>query len=148
MKTINIILAALLILALPIYAFDANAQLTVKAVMNKDTATKLIPQTYAEADKAMILPRNKFLLYTLDGNNIMWGEFSKGYFKGQDTSGKYTWGIYGKDVFAGFYDGDFFWGRYRSGSWTAYGLFNLNFARGRYVVFPNIMPTVEATAKV
>ena len=88
--------------------------------------------------------RARFLLYTNDGQDIMWGVFANGYFRGEDNHGKYAWGIYGKSVFAGFYDGEFFWGRYRRGNWKAFGLFDKNYSKGKYVIFPPAIPRVAA----
>jgi len=94
---------------------------------------------------AIEIPR-RFILWTHDGKSVMWGTYGNGYFRGKDNHGKYTWGIYGRSVFAGFYNGKFFWGHYRRGFWKAEGLFGLNAAHGRYVTFPSVYPipvTVE-----
>lgn len=151
-KTISIILAAMLVLIVPLVsAFDTNTatELSVREVRSKDSLMEKIPETYEVAAKEMsILPvQKRFLLYSNDGKHVMWGELANGYFKGKDNHGKYTWGIYGNDVFAGFYDGKFFWGRYRNGNWVAYGLFNMRSIRGKYIVFPTIT-TQLATADV
>jgi hypothetical protein len=105
-----------------------------------------VPETYEETD-ARICRRTRFLLYTHDGKHIMWGFIGNGYFVGQDNLGKHCWGIYGKGVFAGFYDGEFFWGKYRCGNWKAEGLFGENYTHGKYILFPttNIIPTITAT---
>ncbi len=73
----------------------------------------------------------------------MWGFVGKGYFVGTDNQGKRCWGIYDKGIFAGFYDGEFFWGNYRGGNWKAEGLFGLNSSHGKYILFPtpDITPT-------
>jgi hypothetical protein len=71
----------------------------------------------------------------------MWGYVGNGFFVGQDNLGKRCWGIYGNGVFAGFYDGGFFWGKYRNGNWKAEGLFGENCAHGKYILFPT--PTIE-----
>ena len=156
MKNIlKIILAAMLVLALPLVsAFDANVESDFSRtdVLKKDNAMEKIPATYELAVKEMsILPiQHWFLLYTNNGKNVMWGEFSRGYFKAEDNHGKYTWGIYGQDVFAGFYDGKFFWGRYRNGNWKAYGLFNLRSSKGKFVVFPSpvLRPQTISSAQI
>jgi hypothetical protein len=102
-----------------------------------------VPETYEETD-SRIRQRTRFLLYTHDGKHIMWGFVGNGYFVGQDNLGKRCWGIYGKGVFAGFYDGEFFWGKYRCGNWKATGLFGENYTHGKYILFPttNITPAI------
>jgi hypothetical protein len=102
--------------------------------------------TYEETD-SRICQRIRFLLYTHDGKHIMWGFVGNGYFVGKDNLGKRCWGIYGKGVFAGFYDGEFFWGKYRCGNWKAVGLFGENYTHGKYILFPttNIEPAITAT---
>jgi len=93
--------------------------------------------------EAIPIPR-RFLLWTHNGKNIMWGTYGNGYFRGQDNHGEYVWGIYGRGVFAGFYDGEFFFGYYRRGFWKATGLFGLETAHGRYVTFPSVYPVPMA----
>lgn len=102
-----------------------------------------VPETYEKTD-SRIRQRTRFLLYTHDGKHIMWGFVGNGYFVGQDNLGKRCWGIYGKGVFAGFYDGEFFWGKYRCGNWKATGLFGENYTHGKYILFPttNITPAI------
>ena len=102
---------------------------------------EIVPKTYEETDAQLVPTRTRFLLYTHDGKHIMWGYVGNGFFVGQDNLGKRCWGIYGKGVFAGFYDGDFFWGKYRSGHWKAVGLFGENYTHGKYILFP--IPTLE-----
>jgi hypothetical protein len=105
----------------------------------------LVPRTYEEAD-SQLSTRTRFLMYTHDGKHIMWGFVGNNHFVGTDNLGKRCWGIYGKGVFAGFYDGDFFWGRYRNGNWKAEGLFGENYAHGKYILFPTttLEPSTEA----
>jgi hypothetical protein len=105
-----------------------------------------VPGTYEETN-SRICKRIRFLLYTHDGKHIMWGFVGSGYFVGQDNLGKRCWGIYGNGVFAGFYDGEFFWGKYRCGNWKATGLFGENYTHGKYILFPttNITPAITAT---
>jgi hypothetical protein len=105
-----------------------------------DALRESVPGTYEEAD-SLICKRVRFLLYTHDGKHIMWGFVGDGYFVGQDNLGKRCWGIYGNGVFAGFYDGEFFWGKYRCGNWKAEGLFGENYTHGKYVLFPSITAT-------
>jgi len=104
-----------------------------------------VPETYEETD-SRICQRTRFLLYTHDGKHIMWGFVGNGYFVGKDNLGKRCWGIYGKGIFAGFYDGEFFWGKYRCGNWKAEGLFGENYTHGKYILFPeiNIEPVITA----
>ena len=56
-----------------------------------------------------------------------------GYFIGKDDQGKSAWGIFGKTMFAGMYDGNFFYGKWNNNNWTAYGLFGLEKATGGFV---------------
>ena len=106
-----------------------------------DSMRELVPESYEETD-ARVVQRTRFLLYAKDGKHIMWGFVGNGHFVGTDNMGKRCWGIYGKGVFAGFYDGEFFWGQYRCGNWKAQGLFGLNSASGKYVIFS--VPTLTA----
>ena len=110
-----------------------------------DALRETVPETYEEAD-SLVCTRVRFLLYTHDGEHIMWGFVGDGYFVGQDNLGKRCWGIYGNGVFAGFYDGEFFWGKYRCGNWKAEGLFGEDYAYGKYILFPtrNTDPSVTA----
>jgi hypothetical protein len=66
----------------------------------------------------------------------MWGSYGNGRFVGTDNLGKRCWGIYGKGIFAGFYAGEFFWGKYDGGKWKAEYLFGLENSSGAYVLFP------------
>lgn len=102
-----------------------------------------VPSTYDETDARLSTQRVRFLLYTHDGKHIMWGYVGNGYFVGTDNQGKRCWGIYGNNVFAGFYDGNFFWGKYRGGNWKAEGLFGLNSASGKYILFPTPALTAD-----
>lgn len=146
-KVAYILLAALLIMTLPTaLALDTESSitLTLKDVRNKEKLMDKIPANLSEVDIAIskTVQPNRFLLYTNDGKNVMWGLVANGYFRGKDNHNKYTWGIYGQNVFAGFYDGEFFWGKYRNGRWIAHGLFGLKNARGKFVVFPQLTPSV------
>jgi hypothetical protein len=104
---------------------------------------QLAPTTFEAADGEIRPVRHRFLLWTRDGAHIMWGRYGNGRFVGTDNLRKRCWGIYGKGVFAGFYDGDFFWGHYHNGTWKARYLFGLNASHGRYILFPHI-PAVDA----
>jgi hypothetical protein len=115
---------------------------------NIENLQETVPRTYEEADSLLCSHRIRFLLYTHDGKHIMWGFVGNNYFVGQDNLGKRCWGIYGNGVFAGFYNSQFFWGRYRSGNWKAEGLFETNYTYGKYILFPttNTEPTIAATS--
>ena len=67
----------------------------------------------------------------------MWGTSGNGIFVGTDNLGKRYWEIYGNGIFAGFYDGEFFWGRYSNGAWKAQYLFGLRYSYGKHVLFRN-----------
>lgn len=108
-----------------------------------NTLKENIPQSYEMTEKKMaeIMPiPNRFLMWTNDGRHIMWGTFARGYFVGSDNLGKKAWGIYYNGVFAGFYDGAFFQGKYSNGYWKAYDLFGLRLSQGKYITFPTIQP--------
>ncbi|MFH1399207.1 MAG: hypothetical protein ABIG95_03785 [Candidatus Woesearchaeota archaeon] len=116
---------------------------TVVSAQDKTEASiKAKAETLIQKIDAETLEQNiaqnpaKFLLWTRDLEHIMWGKFSNGYFKGTDNLGKEAFGVYQAGIFAGFYDGKLFYGKYKAGSWTAYGLFGMRSASGRYVLFP------------
>ncbi|MDG6222908.1 MAG: hypothetical protein QCH99_06575 [Candidatus Bathyarchaeota archaeon] len=132
--------------AVAVNADDASITVVPKEIgelsnVEVDNLRELVPETYEETD-ARVIQRTRFLLYTKDGKYIMWGFVGNGHFVGTDNMDKHCWGIYGKGVFAGFYDGEFFWGNYRGGNWKAEGLFGLNSASGKYILFPT--PTLTA----
>jgi len=102
----------------------------------------LAPETYEEAEASILPVRSRFILWTGNGAHVMWGSYGNGRFVGKDNLGKRCWGIYGKGVFAGFYDGDFFYGKYENGNWKAQYLFGLDNSRGEYKLFP--APTLTA----
>jgi hypothetical protein len=108
-----------------------------------DSLKEAVPSTYEETDARVSTQRVRFLLYTNDGKHVMWGFVGNGHFVGTDNNGKRCWGIYGNNVFAGFYDGEFFWGKYRSNNWKAEGLFGLNYANGKYILFPTPALTAD-----
>ncbi len=104
-----------------------------------------IPETFEKTEAEIVPVRGRFILWTHDGKHVMWGNYGNRHFTGTDNFGKRAWGIFGKHFFAGFYDGEFFYGRYWRGRWRARSLFGLEKAHGRYVVFPRIIPiAVEA----
>jgi len=144
----------LIMTALPIVsAFEKNSGIenvlsersVEKAAENDpEVLKKTIPESYEAI--ASLYPRiNRFLLWTNNGINIMWGTYGKGYFRGEDNNDKKAWGIYGAKVFAGFYDGEFFYGRYRNHKWRATNLFNKNISFGEFETFPG--PVVEPVAR-
>ncbi len=116
------------------YVLDMPKKELLNKLFNK------IPRNYSIA-KEKIVFKNRFLLYTSDGKHVMWGIFGRGYFYGKDNNGNYSWGIYTKSIFTGFYNGTLFWGRYRNGRWKSSGLFGLKRAYGKYIVFPHTNPT-------
>ena len=101
-----------------------------------ESLREAVPDTYEETDSRISTQRVRFLMYTHDGKHIIWGFVGNGHFVGTDNLGKRCWGIYGNGVFAGFYDGEFFWGKYRGGNWKAEGLFGMNCSHGKYILFP------------
>ena len=102
---------------------------------------QLIPKTPEETEAAIYPTRSRFLMWTYDGVHIMWGICGNGRFVGTDNLGKRCWGIYGNGVFAGFYGGEFFWGRYSNGAWGAQYLFGLRYSYGKYLLFPSPVTT-------
>ena len=104
---------------------------------DKEQLRELAPETFEEAEVNIYPIRSRFLLYTNDGIHIMWGSYGNGRFVGTDNLGKRCWGIYGRGVFAGFYDGEFFYGKYSDGTWKAEYLFGLQNSQGKYVLFPH-----------
>jgi len=112
--------------------------ITPEQAQNPEQLKKLIPATAEAADRNIYPIRTRFLLYTYDGVHVMWGVYGRGYFVGTDNLGKRCWGVYGRGVFAGFYCGEFFWGKYYNGAWKAQGLFGLAYSSGKYVTFPHI----------
>jgi hypothetical protein len=113
---------------------------------NVEKLREQVPKSLAEAQASIAPVRTKYLLYTSDGNHIMWGIYGNGRFTGTDNNGKTCWGIYEKGIFAGFYDGTFFYGKYSVGAWRAQGLFDLNACSGKYVLFPSPVASVTAEA--
>lgn len=145
MKVRNIAMllsVAMLIVALPMAAALDRRTTDIESMKKLDVeeleakVVEQAPESYEKAVDSVGNTLNRYLLYTRDGKNIMWGHYFNGIFAGTDNHGKHTWGIYGKYIFAGFYDGEFFYGKYRSGRWKANGLFDLEESSGRYVLFP------------
>ncbi len=121
---------------------ETSVTITADQATNADQLKELVPATPEEAEQSICPVRTRYLMYTYDGVHIMWGVFGYGRFVGTDNLGKRAWGIYGRGVFAGFYDGEFFWGRYVNGTWKAQYLFGLENSCGKYVLFP--LPVASA----
>lgn len=95
--------------------------------------------------------KGRFIMYTHDGMHILWGNIGNGHFVGQDDTGAEIWGIYENHKFAGFKDGELFYGSYRGGHkggfWKAFNLYDEE-SFGRFVLFPQrqfpeIFPQLE-----
>ena len=129
------------------YAASLNVDetaLEMELTEDVDALVRMVPKTLEEAKAEIVTLKARYLMWTSDGLHIMWGFCGNGRFTGSDNSGNHCWGIYGKSVFAGFYDGEFFWGRYRNGTWKAQGLFKFGQTHGRYVLFPIVVPVAAA----
>jgi len=122
---------------------NSDEAVSIEPALDVETLKKKIPTTFEEAETSISPLRARFLLWTHDGVHVLWGIYGNGRFVGTDNLGKRCWGIYGRGVFAGFSDGEFFWGRYANGAWKAQYLFDLRYAYGKYVLFPQ--PTVTST---
>lgn len=99
---------------------------------------------------------NRYLMWTFDGVNVMWGVYGNGYFVGNDNNGNIAWGIYGSDpviqksrtisrytTFSGYYKekGNLFEGNFKGSTWDAKNLFNRRVSSGRFITFkPKPMP--------
>ena len=118
---------------------------TLAEIENMEQIKAKITKTYEESEASIVPTRNRFLLYTSDGTHIMWGFCGNGRFVGTDNNGIRCWGIYGQGIFAGFYDGEFFWGKYSNTQWKAEYLFGLRYSHGNYVLFPTPIPTTANT---
>ena len=157
MKTVKfakLFLVAVLIISLPIaFAFDGKVEKArdikqADASARDEALIEKIPETYDLADAQIVPYRHRYLMWTNDGSHVMWGNYGNGHFVGTDNIGKNAWGIYGKNVFAGFYDNQFFWGKYSSGRWHAFDLFGLKESHGGYLLFPVKYPPIEARTKL
>lgn len=157
-KTIQMLLIGLLVMAMPfaaameengvnkrgwynrLKAVDVSNALELDEELTQEEAEERIqlemPESLEAAQENAESRLGRFILYTHDGKNVMWGFFGNHYFYGEDNNGKVAYGIYGNHIFAGFYDGEFFWGKYRRGHFKAEGLFGEDYSRGRYVTFP------------
>lgn len=129
--------------------FENGLAITPEQANDPNKLRELVPATLEEADKNIYPIRTRFLMWTNDGVHIMWGFYGRGHLVGTDNMGKRCWGIYGNGIFAGFYDGEFFWGRYSNGAWKAQYLFGLRYSSGRFVTFPRLaLATAEAVSIV
>jgi len=125
---------------------DDSVVISPEQAEDTEQLRELAPATLEEAERNIWPVRYRFLMWTSDGMHIMWGIIGNGRFVGTDNLGKRCWGIYGKGVFAGFYDGEFFWGKYSNGLWKAEYLFGLDNSRGSYELFPSPTITSEDAA--
>jgi len=117
-----------------------ETSLEMEVTEDVEALVRRVPKTLEEAEAGIVSLRARYLMWTHDGVHIMWGFCGNGRFTGSDNSGNRCWGIYGKGVFAGFYDGEFFWGRYCNGTWKAQDLFKPGQTHGRYLPFPRVVP--------
>jgi len=90
---------------------DGSILISLEQAEDKEQLEELAPETLEEAERSIYPVRRRFLLWTYEGVHIMWGVYGNGRFVGADSLGKRCWGINGKGVFAGFYDGEFFTGK-------------------------------------
>ncbi len=123
---------------------DDGIAISPEQAADPEQLKRLVPSTLAEAEANILPIRRRFLMWTYDGVHVMWGTFGNGRFVGTDNLGKQCWGIYGRGIFAGFYDGQFFWGGYSSGAWKAQYLFGLRYSYGKFLTFPQLTPTVAS----
>jgi hypothetical protein len=107
-----------------------------------DDLLKRLPKDFETVEAEVRPLRNRFVMWTRDLKHVMWGHYGNGFFIGTDNHGKRAWGIYRRGLFAGFYDGKLFYGKYRQGCWKARGLFGEPTSFGRYVVSPTPVATV------
>ena len=121
-----------------------EAALEMEVTEDVEALVSSVPETLEEVEAEIAPLRARYLMWTHDGAHIMWGFCGNGRFTGRDNSGNHCWGIYGKGVFAGFYDGEFFWGRYRNGTWKAQDLFKPGQTHGKYVLFSITVPVPTA----
>ncbi len=115
-------------------------------IVDEESIQELVP---SEKEVTTMIDRlrvpKRFILWTHDGKNVMWGKYGNGYFTGKDNNGKKAWGIYYDGSFAGYYDDHFFYGRYNDHRWKARGIFGMRSSYGGFKTFP--FPRLTATAK-
>jgi hypothetical protein len=120
----------------------ALAELDVDSIeelrnLDEDTLVEIIPETEEATKELVEIQRiQRFILWTHDGEHVMWGRYGNGYFVAEDNNGEKIWGIYHKGFFAGFYGDEFFKGRYRGNRWRAEGLFGEEKSYGEFKTFP------------
>lgn len=161
MKLKNMVPVALIAMLLSsgvAFAFTGNGLSESLAGVEKDELEmeleNLVPETYEESLKIIeeaetnansIYPRPfRFILWTNDGENVMWGRFGNGRFIGEDNNGGKAWGLYYNGLFIGFYENDGYtepfigkyWKRWYFGKWKAEGLFGLDESYGGLITFP------------
>ena len=127
-------------------SIEPSLDISTELVEDMTQLEELAPETYEEAEQSIYPVRHRFILWTNDGSHVMRGFYGNGRFVGTDNQGNRCWGIYGKGVFAGFYAGDFFYGKYVDGNWNAQYLFGLENSRGEFVLFPRPTLTSENAA--
>jgi hypothetical protein len=125
---------------------DDGVIISAEQAEDKAQLKEIAPATPEEAESNIYPVRSRYIMWTKDGVHIMWGIYGNGRFVGTDNLGKRCWGIYGRGVFAGFYGGEFFWGKYSNGSWKAEYLFGLGNSSGSYVLFPSPVASTGAVS--
>ena len=138
----TVLVATVLLSATFAAALDNRIKLKteIDKLWSKPEAIKqLVPATFEEVDAKIVPIKTRFLMWTKNGVHVMWGQYGNGFFTGTDDLGVKVRGIYGRSVFAGFYNGEFFYGRYNNGNWMAIGLFGEKISTGKYVTFPPII---------
>jgi hypothetical protein len=104
---------------------DDNIVISPEQAENTEQLRELNPATLEEAERSIYPLRSRFIMWTNDGVHLTWSIYGNCRFVGTDNLGKRCWRIYGKGIFAGFYDGEFFWGKYDNGAWKAKYLFGI-----------------------
>ncbi|OGI14996.1 hypothetical protein A3K63_03155 [Candidatus Micrarchaeota archaeon RBG_16_49_10] len=149
MKMIPAALVVLLVGSTMAYAFNGNEFSISKKELDEGQLKEMVPESYDKALELVEPPDavakpNRFILWTNDGQNVMWGKYGNGFFVGEDNTGKKAWGVYHKGIFMGFYDGKEFKGEYggprlkRFFWWRADGLFGLKDGKGGILTFPRM----------
>jgi hypothetical protein len=140
-------LGIVLVLGLMILAIAGATAYNIKGHHNQRNAAQpdiiqglanQTPTIYSDAENALPSTAGKFLIWTNDGEHIMWGKYGGGYFVGTDNNGKQAWGAYNKTRFAGVRDGVSFTGKVSHGQWKAENLFGLNSTQGSIKLFGQI----------
>ena len=100
-----------------------------------------IPESYESTLDIIAQNENRFILWTHDGENIMWGTYGNNHFTAEDNNGEKVWGVYNNGFFAGVYGDQFFYGKYGRNQWKAYGLFGEKRSFGGFKLFSEDRPT-------